>query len=122
MHIWLDTGRGDDGYGLIVLDPPWENASAARGAKYATLPSRNLLGIPLQQLTHPVRVSMLLGACQAEPPSASTVVICLTTSNQCDSPDWYPTHLHCQQAHPDQPSRSDIGLPLRRTAPWWRCG
>ena len=56
MHIWLDTGRRDDGYGLIVLDPPWENASAARGAKYTTLPSRNLLGLPLQRLAHSVRV------------------------------------------------------------------
>ena len=50
------TGGRDGGYGLIVLDPPWENASAARGAKYATLPSRNLLGLPLQRLARPVRV------------------------------------------------------------------
>ena len=51
-----ETDR-EGGYGLIVLDPPWENASAARGAKYATLPSRNLLGLPLQRLAHPVRLT-----------------------------------------------------------------
>ena len=37
-----------------MLDPPWENASAARGAKYASLPSRQLLRLPLPELLHPV--------------------------------------------------------------------
>lgn len=36
-----------------MLDPPWENASAARGAKYPTLPSRNLLALPLPALMRP---------------------------------------------------------------------
>ena len=38
----------------MVLDPPWENASAARGAKYAALPSRALLRLPLPALLNPV--------------------------------------------------------------------
>ena len=54
------AGRDGDGYGLIVLDPPWENASAVRGDKYATLPSRNLLGLPVAQLAHPVRHWLLI--------------------------------------------------------------
>ena len=40
----------------MVVDPPWENASAARGAKYPTLPSRRLLAIPMRRLLHPVSV------------------------------------------------------------------
>ncbi len=43
-----------------MLDPPWENASAARGAKYATLPSRNLLGLPMARLAHPVGCRLLV--------------------------------------------------------------
>lgn len=38
------------GYHCIVLDPPWENASAKRSARYPTLPSRNLLALPLRAL------------------------------------------------------------------------
>lgn len=45
---------GSGGYHCIVLDPPWENASAKRSARYPTLPSRNLLGLPLRQLACPV--------------------------------------------------------------------
>lgn len=52
LVVW-DPGCGE-GYQCIVLDPPWENKSAKRGNKYPTLPSRNLLGIPLRQLMHKV--------------------------------------------------------------------
>lgn len=38
----------------MVLDPPWENASARRAWRYPTLPSRNLLAIPMRRLLHPV--------------------------------------------------------------------
>ncbi len=50
----LVPDRREDGYGLIVIDPPWENASARRSGAYATLPSRHFLGIPVPQLAHPV--------------------------------------------------------------------
>ena len=50
----LAAGVGGEGFGLVVLDPPWENASAARGAKYAALPSRALLRLPLAALLNPV--------------------------------------------------------------------
>ncbi|GAB4823688.1 hypothetical protein N2152v2_010734 [Parachlorella kessleri] len=38
------------GFHCIVLDPPWENKSAHRSSKYPTLPSRNLLSLPLRAL------------------------------------------------------------------------
>ncbi|GAQ91207.1 Methyltransferase [Klebsormidium nitens] len=41
-----------EGYDIILLDPPWENKSVQRQATYATLPNRNLLGLPLQKLAH----------------------------------------------------------------------
>lgn len=43
----------EGGFHCIVLDPPWESKSVWRGAQYATLPSRNLLALPLQQLMSP---------------------------------------------------------------------
>ena len=42
------------GYHCILLDPPWENASAKRSGRYPTLPSRALLALPLRRLMHPV--------------------------------------------------------------------
>lgn len=52
-------GGGGGGFQLIVLDPPWENASVRRGGQYSTVPSRQLLGLPLSELYHPqVRVSI----------------------------------------------------------------
>ena len=57
-HIFQEpcsAGDSSQGFGLVVLDPPWENASATRGAKYASLPSRALLRLPLPELLHPVR-------------------------------------------------------------------
>lgn len=53
--IHLAAGGPDERYDLVVLDPPWENASARRSAHYPTLPSRNLLAIPMRRLLNPVR-------------------------------------------------------------------
>ena len=39
-----------------MLDPPWENASAVRGAKYGSLPARALLRLPLPALLDSVSV------------------------------------------------------------------
>jgi hypothetical protein len=44
--------RDGTGFRLVVLDPPWENASVRRGSQYKTVPSRQLLGLPLPQLFH----------------------------------------------------------------------
>ena len=48
------AGGSEAGFHCILLDPPWENASARRGAKYPMLPSRNLKAIPMQRLMHQV--------------------------------------------------------------------
>ena len=42
-------------FDCVVIDPPWENASAKRAAQYSTLPSRYLLSVPLHKLLNPVR-------------------------------------------------------------------
>ena len=51
------AGSPKDGFECIVIDPPWENASAQRSNAYPTLPSRNLLGIPVKRLLHQVQVT-----------------------------------------------------------------
>ncbi|KAK9136396.1 hypothetical protein Syun_015726 [Stephania yunnanensis] len=40
----------ENGFNLIVIDPPWENGSARQN--YPTLPNRYMLSIPIKQLTH----------------------------------------------------------------------
>lgn len=40
----------EGGYKVIVADPPWENASAKRAGRYATLPARSMLRLPIPQL------------------------------------------------------------------------
>jgi hypothetical protein len=35
---------------LLVIDPPWENASARRSGRYATLTPNHLLHMPVKQL------------------------------------------------------------------------
>ena len=58
--VWSEfacAGSPRDGYECIVMDPPWENASAQRSNAYPTLPSRNLLGIPVKRLLHQVPVT-----------------------------------------------------------------
>lgn len=44
----------EKGYDCVLMDPPWENASAQRSSAYPTLPSRNLLGISMTQLLNQV--------------------------------------------------------------------
>ena len=48
------AGAPDQGFDCIVVDPPWENASARRAAKYTTLPSRYLLSVPMRKLLNHV--------------------------------------------------------------------
>ncbi|XP_002510345.2 methyltransferase-like protein 2 isoform X2 [Ricinus communis] len=40
------------GFNLILVDPPWENASASQKLLYPTLPNRYFLSLPIKQLTH----------------------------------------------------------------------
>ncbi|CAN0922094.1 Methyltransferase-like protein 2 [Linum grandiflorum] len=40
------------GFNLILIDPPWENASAHQKLMYPTLPSRYFLSLPIKQLVH----------------------------------------------------------------------
>jgi hypothetical protein len=42
---------------LLVIDPPWENASARRSGRYATLTPNHLLHVPIKQLLKQVRPS-----------------------------------------------------------------
>eukprot|EP00873_Tetraselmis_striata_P034311 jgi/Tetstr1/454575/TSEL_041470.t1 len=51
MQPLLTEAQQVGGYHLIVIDPPWENASARRSAAYATLPERKMLALPVGQLT-----------------------------------------------------------------------
>lgn len=37
-------------FNCIVMDPPWENRSVKRGGKYPTVPSRQLLSLPVPNL------------------------------------------------------------------------
>ncbi|CAN0922087.1 Methyltransferase-like protein 2 [Linum grandiflorum] len=47
--IPADTSSG---FNLILIDPPWENASAHQKLMYPTLPSRYFLSLPIKQLVH----------------------------------------------------------------------
>nr|XP_029143571.1 methyltransferase-like protein 2 isoform X3 [Arachis hypogaea]XP_029149910.1 methyltransferase-like protein 2 isoform X3 [Arachis hypogaea] len=46
------NANADSGFNLIVVDPPWENASASQKSRYPTLPNRYFLSVPIKQLTH----------------------------------------------------------------------
>ncbi|KAK8937029.1 Methyltransferase-like protein 2 [Platanthera zijinensis] len=48
----LIPGSSDQGFNLIVIDPPWENGSAYQKAVYPTLPNRYFLYLPIRQLAH----------------------------------------------------------------------
>ncbi|WJX09351.1 DNA-3-methyladenine glycosylase I [Trifolium repens] len=48
----LIPAHTDCGYNLIMVDPPWENASAHQKSRYPTLPNRYFLSLPIKQLTH----------------------------------------------------------------------
>ncbi|XP_006416515.2 methyltransferase-like protein 2 isoform X2 [Eutrema salsugineum] len=53
LHIRnLVPAKPEEGFNLIVIDPPWENASAHQKSKYPTLPNRYFLSLPINQLTH----------------------------------------------------------------------
>jgi len=49
----LSEATSSGGHHLLVLDPPWENASAKRRRSYQTLPPRRLLQLPVPQLLAP---------------------------------------------------------------------
>lgn len=49
----LEEAKSRSGYNLLVIDPPWENASAKRSRCYETLPSRRLLSLPVRGLLSP---------------------------------------------------------------------
>ncbi|XP_027332132.1 methyltransferase-like protein 2 isoform X2 [Abrus precatorius] len=48
----LPAAHADSGFNLIIVDPPWENASAHQKSRYPTLPNRYFLSLPIKQLTH----------------------------------------------------------------------
>ncbi|CAA7013608.1 unnamed protein product [Microthlaspi erraticum] len=53
LHIRnLVPAKSEEGFNLIVIDPPWENASAHQKSKYPTLPNRYFLSLPINKLTH----------------------------------------------------------------------
>ncbi|TVU48055.1 hypothetical protein EJB05_07677 [Eragrostis curvula] len=43
----------NQGYNLIVVDPPWENACVRQKEAYPTLPNRYFLYLPVRELAHP---------------------------------------------------------------------
>ncbi|CAI0558781.1 unnamed protein product [Linum tenue] len=47
--IPADSGSG---FNLILIDPPWENASAHQKLMYPTLPNRYFLSLPIKKLVH----------------------------------------------------------------------
>ncbi|KAL6648633.1 hypothetical protein ACP70R_012857 [Stipagrostis hirtigluma subsp. patula] len=49
----LIPGNPNNGYNLIVIDPPWENGCVRQKDVYPTLPNRYLLYLPVQELAHP---------------------------------------------------------------------
>ena len=54
-------------YDCIVVDPPWENASARRKGAYQALPSRYMLGIPVPSLLAEVSLmSVFERECECE--------------------------------------------------------
>lgn len=52
ISFCAEAGAPEEGFDCIVMDPPWENASARRGCKYPSLPARKLLSIPVARLLH----------------------------------------------------------------------
>ncbi|KAF7817557.1 Methyltransferase-like protein 2 [Senna tora] len=48
----LIPAHPNSGFNLIVIDPPWENASAHQKSRYPTLPNRYFLSLPIKQIIH----------------------------------------------------------------------
>ncbi|CAI0425486.1 unnamed protein product [Linum tenue] len=51
IHNLIPADPGS-GFNLILIDPPWENASAHQKLKYPTLPNRYFLSLPIKKLAH----------------------------------------------------------------------
>ncbi|CAL1396271.1 unnamed protein product [Linum trigynum] len=51
IHNLIPADPGS-GFNLILIDPPWENASAHQKLKYPTLPNRYFLSLPIKKLGH----------------------------------------------------------------------
>ncbi|PUZ40177.1 hypothetical protein GQ55_9G403900 [Panicum hallii var. hallii] len=60
----LIPGSSNQGYNLIVVDPPWENGfvrqKEALCCRYPTLPNKYLLYLPVQELAHPAGALLVL--------------------------------------------------------------
>ncbi|XP_076462121.1 uncharacterized protein LOC143294630 [Babylonia areolata] len=50
-HLWLELD--EDGYDLIVLDPPWENKSVKRKKSYNMMNEDGLQNLPVADLSRP---------------------------------------------------------------------
>ncbi|XP_047085109.1 methyltransferase-like protein 2 [Lolium rigidum] len=56
----LIPDNSNDGYNLIVIDPPWENGCVRQKDAYPTLPNRYLLYLPVQELADPAGALLVL--------------------------------------------------------------
>ncbi|XP_047089745.1 methyltransferase-like protein 2 isoform X4 [Lolium rigidum] len=56
----LIPDNSNDGYNLIVIDPPWENGCVRQKEAYPTLPNRYLLYLPVQELADPAGALLVL--------------------------------------------------------------
>uniref|UniRef100_A0A0E0CWQ1 Uncharacterized protein n=2 Tax=Oryza meridionalis TaxID=40149 RepID=A0A0E0CWQ1_9ORYZ len=50
----------NQGYNLIVVDPPWENGCVRQKVAYPTLPNRHFLYLPVQELAHSTGALLVL--------------------------------------------------------------
>ncbi|KAF0914248.1 hypothetical protein E2562_027812 [Oryza meyeriana var. granulata] len=50
----------NQGYNLIVVDPPWENGYVRQKVVYPTLPNRHFLYLPVQELAHSAGALLVL--------------------------------------------------------------
>uniref|UniRef100_I1P8J9 Uncharacterized protein n=1 Tax=Oryza glaberrima TaxID=4538 RepID=I1P8J9_ORYGL len=68
MTLCFQKSSGEDseednynqGYNLIVVDPPWENGCVRQKVAYPTLPNRHFLYLPVQELAHPAGALLVL--------------------------------------------------------------
>lgn len=65
------TELGDTGADLVVMDPPWENASVKRSKKYSTMTPKQLRQLPIKRLLSKVRRT----CCYQESACASNAVL-----------------------------------------------